>query len=122
MKQVDTGDAQLSLIDDRVVIVETKAGVMLDRNKTRQFYEIVEQLVPGDYSLVINRKHDYRLMRFEVYSIANSHERLKGIALVVPKKTADRMAELEAPLCQKPFAKFGSLEEAVNWAQDLHRG
>ena len=120
-KQIDTGDAILSLLDEHVVLVETKPGVTLDKQKTDKFYEIVEKQMSGNYSLVINRKNDYRLMRFEVYNIANAHNRLRGIAIVTHKKVAGMMAELESPLSQKQFARFSNVDDAIAWARKLHQ-
>lgn len=118
--QIDTGYATVTIIDDHVVVVETKDGIVVDKNLTKQLYETIGSKVPGEYSLVINRKHNYKLMRFEVYSEANAHDRLRGIAIVTHKTTAGIMAKIEAPLSQKPFETFDDVEQAIAWAKSLH--
>lgn len=121
VREFETEDMNLYLLDDHVVLVETKPGVTLDKTKTKRFYDLIETQLPGDYSLIINRKNDYRLMRVEVYGVANTHSRLRGVAIVVHRKLAGAMAEIEAPLCQKQFAKFANVDDAVAWARSLHR-
>lgn len=118
--QIDTGNAILTLLDEHTILVETKEGVVLDKEATRAFYKAIECKMPGEYSLIINRKNKYKLMRFEVYNEANSHSRLRGIAIVTHKKIAGLMAELEGPLSQKPFGIFASVDEAIVWAKSLH--
>jgi len=118
--QIDTGYASLTVLDDHVILVETKEGMVLDKKTIGEFYEKIEREMPNDYSLVINRKNKYKLMRFEVYGEANTHSRLRGIAIVTHKKTTEVMARLEAPLCQKPFEVFNDVDRAIGWAKSLH--
>jgi hypothetical protein len=118
--QIDTGYAMVTIIDEQVVLVETKEGIVLDKKTIKEFYKTIEDKVTEEYSLVINRKHKYKLMRFEVYAEANSHPRLRGIAIVTHKKTSDIMAKIEAPLSQKPFETFNDVDQAIAWAKSLH--
>lgn len=121
MKEIDTGDANLYMLDEHVVLVETREGVVLDIGKIRKFYAVIEQHLAGDYSLVINRRHKYALMRYEVYSEANQRDRLRAIAIVVHKKPAEQMASLEKPLSKKPFAMFKNVDDAIAWVRTMHQ-
>jgi hypothetical protein len=118
--QIDTGYAIVTILDEHVILVETKEGMVMDKNVTKNFYETIEREMPGQYSLVINRKHAYKLMRFEVYGEANSHTRLNGIAIVTHKTTAGIMAKIEEPLSKKPFETFTDVDQAIAWAKSLH--
>jgi len=44
-----------------------------------------------------------------------------GLAIVAAKGSAIKMAEIEAPLCQKPFATFSNINDAVAWLETLHQ-
>lgn len=54
--------------------------------------------MPGDDSWGIGRNHAHKLTRFEVYSKANTHARLRGIAIAPRHKIAGMMAGMQAPL------------------------
>jgi hypothetical protein len=118
--QLDLGHAILTVLDEHVVLVETKAGVTRDRHMTRQLYEEVEQMLPGEYSLVVNRKNEYVMWCVETYDETNGRERLRGIAIVTYQAINALMIEYEAKLCQKPFKNFNRVDEAVSWAKSLH--
>ena len=101
---------------------EANAEVVIDKQAAQNFYNDIEQHVTGNYSLIIHRKHKYQLLRMEVFSVINSRERLLGLAIVAPKATAKKMAEMEAPpLCQNPFSTFSSIDDAVGWIKTLHK-
>lgn len=119
MKEIDAEYAKLSLYDDRIVLVETKPGVIVEGEMVRKALDLVEQHVAVDYGVVINRKNEYKLLRFEIYGEVNNRDRLKGIAIVTHSKAADMLTDLEAPLCRKAFAKFGNVDEALIWAKNL---
>lgn len=118
--QINTDSSLITLLDDHVVLIETNEGLILDKTAVRRLYEKIEQLLSGDYSLVINRRNKYKLMRIEVYKEANAHDRLRGIAIVTHQKVAGMMAGMEAPLSQKPFSTFTDIDDAIAWAKSLH--
>jgi hypothetical protein len=120
MKTINLKNANISLIDEHIVLFEAKPAVVIDKQAAQSFYNEIEQHVTGNYSLIIHRKHKYQLLRMEVFGVINSRERLLGLAIVAPKETAKKMAEMEAPLCQKPFATFTSVDDAVAWVKELH--
>jgi len=121
MKTIDLGNAKICLIDDHIVLFEANADVVIDKDVAQSFYDGIEKHVDGNYSLVINRKNKYQLLRFEVFHVINSRARLQGLAIVAPKESAQKMAKIEAPLCQKPFATFSSVDEAIAWLKTLHQ-
>lgn len=120
MKTINLGDANISLIDEHIVLFEANPNVIIDKQAAQSFYELIEQHVTGNYSIIIHRKHKYMLLRMEVFSVINSRERLLGLAIVAPKDSAKKMADMEAPLCQKPFSIFSNVSDAVAWIKDLH--
>ena len=120
-KSLSSGDAQIQILNDYIALVETHAGVMLDTTKIRKFYDLIENQFKGDYSLIIDRKNKYQLMRFEVYKEANRHDRLKGIAIVTRSTAEKKMAEIERPLSEKPFSTFDNLDSAIAWVETLHQ-
>lgn len=121
MKTIDLGNAKICLIDDHIVLFEATAGVVIDKDAAQSFYDGIEAHVDGNYSLIINRKNKYQLLRFEVFQLINSRTRLQSIAIVAPKDSAQKMAQIEAPLCQKPFATFCSVDDAVAWLKTFHQ-
>lgn len=121
MKTLDFPGATISMIDDDILLFEAKENTVVDKISARKFYDEIEKSVDGDYSLIINRKNRYQLLRFEVFSVINSQERLKAIAIVADGHAAQKMIEIEAPLCEKPFAAFTCIEEALVWLRTLHR-
>lgn len=120
MKTINLGKATISLIDEHIVLFEANPTVIIDKQAAQSFYEGIEQHVTGNYSIIIHRKHKYQLLRMEVFSVINSRERLLGLAIVAPKNSAKKMADMEAPLCQKPFSTFSNVSDAVAWIKDLH--
>ena len=120
MKTINLENANISLIDEHIVLFEANPTVVIDKQAAQNFYNEIEKHVPANYSLIIHRKHKYQLLRMEVFSVINSREKLLGLAIVAPKDTAKKMAEMEAPLCQKPFSTFSNVDDAVGWIKTLH--
>jgi hypothetical protein len=121
MKTIDLGNAKIYLVDDHIVLFEANADVVIDKDVAQSFYDGIEAHVAGSYSLIINRKNKYQLLRFEVFHLINSRVRLQSLAIVAPKDSAQKMAQIEAPLCQKPFATFSSVDDAVAWLKTFHQ-
>lgn len=119
MQTIEFPGASITVIDDDILLFEAKANTVVDKVAARHFYAEIEKHVDGDYSLIINRRHRYQLLRFEVFSVINSQSRLKAIAIVADGHAAQKMIELEAPLCEKPFAAFSSIEDALVWLRGL---
>lgn len=121
MKTINLGHAKICLIDDHIVLFEANPDVVIGREEAQAFYDKIEQHVDGNYSLIINRRNKYQLLRFEVFKVINSRVRLQGLAIVASKDSAQKMAKIEAPLCEKPFATFCSVDDAVDWLKTLHQ-
>lgn len=109
----------MHLIDDRVVLVEYRHGVMVNREVTRQTCDLLEQQLPGDYSWVINRTEDYTIALVETYGELNTRDRLKRIAVVSYRKLTDAIVVIEKELCQKELSVFNSVEAALAWADGI---
>jgi len=113
MKTISLGNANISFIDENIVLFEAAAEAIIDKKAVQYFYNEIEQHVDGNYSLVINRKNKYQLLRIEVFNVINNQSRLMGLAIVAAKDSARKMAEIEISLCQKPFAIFSNINDAV---------
>lgn len=119
METLDLPGATVSLIDDGIFLFEAKEDTVVDKVAARKFYDELEKHVDGDYSLIVYRKNRYQLLRFEVFGVINSQARLKAVAIVAERHAAQKMIELEAPLCEKPFAAFSNIDDALNWVRSL---
>ena len=105
MKTIDLGNAKICLIDDHIVLFEANADVVIDKDVAQLFYDGIEEHVDGNYSLVINRKNKYQLLRFEIFHVINSRVRLQGLAIVAAKESAQKMAKIEAPFARSPLQR-----------------
>ena len=117
METIDLPGATIAMIDDDILLFEAKANTVVDKVAARKFYDEIDRHLDGDYSLIINRRHKYQLLRFEVFNVINSQSRLKAIAIVAERYAAQKMTEIEAPLCEKPFAAFTNIEDAIAWVR-----
>jgi len=120
MKTIDLGKAQIALINEHIVLFEVIPDTVIDQHAAINFYDEIEKHVSGDYSLIIHRKNKYQLLRMEVFNVINTRKRLVGIAIVTPRNIAKKMAEMEAPLCKKPFSTFNDIDDATAWLKTLH--
>ena len=120
METIDLGKAQISLINEHVILFEAIPDTVIDQQAAINFYDEIETHVSGNYSLIIHRKNKYQLLRMEVFNVINNRKRLIGIAIVTPKSIAQKMADIEAPLSKKPFSTFSNIDDATAWLNTLH--
>jgi hypothetical protein len=118
MKEINVGNARISLIEDNIVLFEADPNIVIDKKTAQTFYQEIEKHVSNNYNIIIHRKHKYQLLRMEVFDVINNQERLLAMAIVAPREVAKKMADMEAPLCEKPFATFTSIEDAVAWIKN----
>ena len=120
METINTGKAQISVINEHIVLFEANPDIVIDQKTAINFYDEIEKHIPGNYGLIIHRKNKYQLLRMEVFHIINNRKRLVGLAIVAPKDIARKMADMEAPLCEKPFSTFSDIDDAAAWLNTLH--
>ena len=120
MKTIELEKTTLVFIDEHVVIAESKEGVTVDISAVKQAYDLIEENLSGNYTLILDRKNKYKLMRFEVATEDEKRERLKGIAVVAYNNTALQMAKLDQHATKKSFVIFDQLDDAIVWARDQH--
>ena len=120
MEIIDLGKAQISLINKDIILFEANPDTVIDQQTAINFYDEIEKHIAGDYSLIIHRKNKYQLLRMEVFNVINNRKRLTGIAIVTPKNIAQKMADMEAPLSEKPFSTFSNIDDATAWLKTLH--
>ena len=120
MKIIELEKTKLTFLNEHIVTTETKEGVVIDYDTVKEAYDIIEEELSGSYTLIIDRRNKYRLMRFEVAKEDERRDRLEGIAIVTYNNTALKMAQMDKHSSQKPFAIFEQLDDAISWAKDLH--
>lgn len=120
MEIIDLGKAKISLINKDIILFEANPDTVIDQQTAINFYDEIEKHTSGNYSLIIHRKNKYQLLRMEVFNVINNRKRLTGIAIVTPKNIAKKMADMEAPLSEKPFSTFSSIDDATAWLKTLH--
>jgi hypothetical protein len=111
--------AKFIFIDDQTVIAEAYDGVNIDGKKIRFAIDLIENNVPGDYALILNRKADYSVVPVEVYKFLASLERLKAIAIVRYKARDFLPENMEAILFEGNIKKFFSINEAHEWIKTV---
>ena len=120
MKTIELEKTKLVFFDDQIVIVEPKKDATIDHTVVKQAYDIIEENLTGNYTLIIERKNKYKLIRFEAAKEDEQRDRLKGIAVVAFNNIALQMAELDKRISKKPFVIFTQLENAIAWAKNQH--
>ena len=119
VREIDADYARLFFGDERIVVVETKEGVVVEGVMVKKALELIERHLGAGFVAIIDRRHHYKLMRLEIYGEVNACDSLLGLAIVTHSTAADMLTDLEIPLSRKPIAKFRSLEEAMDWARAL---
>lgn len=113
-------NANISLISQNIIVFEADPDIVIEKKTAQNFYREIEKRVSGKYSIIIHRKHKYQLLRLEVFQVINEQDRLVAVAIVAPQGVRKKMADMEAPLCNKPFSTFVDLDEAIAWIEGLH--
>jgi len=103
-------------VNQTTVILRAKSGESLEGGDAKKIIELIEQKLPGDYFLVIDRINDYSVSPVGVYKYLNSRERLKGIGIVTYRSISNSVSTVEKSLCEKPLQVFASLATALDWA------
>ena len=87
MKYIDTDFIHICILDTTTVLVEAIDGVEIDSEKSQYANRLIENEMPGDYGMIIDRKADYSIVPLDVYRNLNNIKKLKAIAIVVHNKT-----------------------------------
>jgi hypothetical protein len=116
---LETGFAIFYLIDEKVILVEVRNGVFVDRKIVKHHLNLLERLIGKNYGIVDNRKNDFSHDIVEIYEEFHSRVRLKKVAVVTHRNQTKLISKIEGQLCQKDFAVFDDVESAIRWAKEI---
>lgn len=119
MKDIDTPTSRISVVEDNVVLIRAREGVIIDGEQSRHANKLIADAVPGNYGIIIDRKEDYSIVPAEVYEILNSMDRLKAIAIVTHRDSSFTFALVEKPFYHGHFKVFSDMEEARAWIKKV---
>ena len=119
MKTIDLDFGQFVFLDDHAVIAAANEGANIGPGHAQKAVEMIEEKLPGDYALILDRKADYSVMPLEVYRYFDSLKRLKAIAIVKYKDRDFLPNDMESLLYSGMIKKFDSIEDAHHWVKAL---
>jgi hypothetical protein len=115
MKYIATDFIHISILDAQSVLVEAMDTVEIDLEKSKYANELIENEMPGDYGMIIDRKADYSIVPVDVYDILNKIQKLKAIAIVTHNKRSYFPVSIEQKLYKGKFGTFQSIKQAHEW-------
>ena len=115
MKHIDTDFIHICILDNKTVLVEAVDGVEIDSEKSRYANCLIENEMPGNYGMIIDRKADYSIVPLDVYRNLNNIKKLKAIAIVVNNKTNFLPISSEKRMYNGELEVFQYIEEAREW-------
>lgn len=68
-------------------MVEVIDGAEIDREKSSYANSLIENKMPGDYGMIIDRKSNYSIVPIDVCRNLNNLDKLKAIAIAIHNKT-----------------------------------
>lgn len=119
MKKIEVEFGSFTFLDDTTVVAEAKKGVEIDGEKVSFAIEIIEKELPGDYAMILDRKHDYSVLPVPVYQYFASRERLKALAIVSHRVNPFLPEGMEKRIFGRDIETFYSVEMAHAWAENL---
>tara|TARA_R100000306_G_scaffold125_3_gene219 strand:- start:115 stop:516 length:402 start_codon:yes stop_codon:yes gene_type:complete len=117
-KKIDLEFIYLELYDD-FVISTIQEGVAFDFPHLAKFFEVLENNYNGKPIVSIARRiYDYTINP-TCYLIASNKLNILGIAVVCNSKSAFETALFEKKFYKNTYEPFHTLEEAIDWSNDL---
>ncbi|MGH1470583.1 MAG: hypothetical protein ACRBCS_05280 [Cellvibrionaceae bacterium] len=117
-KVVDTKLMTISFISDSVVLVRAKPEVNIDKEQSSLVNKLIEDTMPNDYGMIIDREADYSIMPVEVFGILNKIKTLKAIAIVVHRDSSAKATAIDKLLFKGHLKVFFSIPEAYLWMNE----
>lgn len=114
-------DCGIIRIHDRILINEMNEGALLDVETNRRILELGTEMFKNEYfGYISNRINSYAVNPM-VYRESAEHSLLKAIAVVSKSRLARENARLEQQFYtnKNSFEIFYSLEEAIEWMQEI---
>lgn len=121
MKTFETDFGRFVFLDDHTVVAEAYRSVNIDGQKAKSAIALIEQELPGDYVMVLDRKADYSVAPIEVYEFFASIKRLKALAIVNYRRRGFLPEDMERRIYGGQIENFTSIEDAHDWAKSLFR-
>lgn len=115
MKYIDTDFIHICILDDHTALVEAIDGVEIDDEKSKYANKLIENEMPDNYGMIIDRKADYSIVPIDVYRNLNKIDKLKAIAIVVHNKTNFLPIESEKRFFNGKLEVFEYIKEAHEW-------
>ena len=115
MKYIDTDFIHICILDDHTALVKAIDGVEIDDEKSKYANKLIENEMPDNYGMIIDRKADYSIVPIDVYRNLNKIEKLKAIAIVVHNKTNFLPIESEKRFFNGKLEVFEYIKEAHEW-------
>lgn len=119
LKASETDFGQFIFLDEHTVVATAHSNVEIDGEKVKRAISLIEDELPGDYAMILDRKEDYSVVPVEVYKYFGSLERLKAIAIVMHSNREFLPDNMEQRIFGGSIVKFNSIEEAHNWLKDM---
>ena len=119
MKHLDTDFIHISILDPQTVIVEAMDGVEIDLEKSKYLNDLIENEMPNDYKMIINRKADYSIVPIDVYKILNGLKKLKSIGIVLNNKANFLPLSTEKKLFKGKLEFFQTIKDAHEWKNQI---
>ena len=110
---------RFTFLDRHCVIATAKHGVNIDGAKVAQAVAMIEQHLPGDYALILDRKEDYSIMPVEVYQFFSRIERLKAVVIVSYNEKKQLPKDMEQKIFGKKIECFSDIESAHHWLKEV---
>ncbi len=118
-KVIETDILTATFHSDTVVTVRGKPHVHIDREKSAHSNQLIQDLMPGNYGMIIDREEDYSITPVEVFEILNNIEKLKAIAIVVHRNSSAKATNIDKLFSKIPLEVFFSVAEAKNWLDQM---
>ncbi|MGI1679742.1 MAG: hypothetical protein K6L75_13460 [Cellvibrionaceae bacterium] len=118
-KVIESALMTTAFISDSIVLVRAKPEVNINRDQAAHANKLIEDSMPSDYGMIIDREADYSIMPVEVFDVLNKIEKLKAIAIVVHRDRSAKAANIDKLLFKGHLKVFFSLLEANEWLNQI---
>ncbi len=103
------------------IVAEIKEGINLNFDSGKELFQLANTYYQGitPYVYISNRINSYSVKPTEHYKLENIFPNFKGYAIVTYDTVNYEVAKLEELFTNRPTGIFNTLNEAVDWAEDL---
>lgn len=116
---IDLGAATGTVLNERVIVVRGKQGVEINRDTAGHILTLIDQIMPGEFGMILDRQADYSVAPVEVFELLNNTPRLKVVAIVAHRPATAGMAQIEQHLFNGRLEIFIALDLAEAWVNSV---